>query len=173
MKLKNIEFKAKADDLAFFEEKLRSIEAVFVGSFSQKDTYFNATVGRLKLREYEDYSSLIYYNREDSNASKESEVIYYKHDTDKALLDILKLQMGVKVYVEKVRKLYKVNNVSIHLDTVEGLGTFVEVEACNEGGLYSAEAMEESCSYFYGLFELTAADLIAPSYSDLLLASRQ
>ncbi|MDR0228902.1 MAG: class IV adenylate cyclase [Flavobacteriaceae bacterium] len=172
MKTKNVEFKAKVDDLSFYEEKLKQLGAYCEGSFKQADTYFNAKVGRLKLREYEDYSSLIYYNRENVTSSKESEVIYYKHETNYALLDILKLQLGVKVYVEKVRVIYKVDNVSIHLDTVHGLGTFIEVEAEAKNESYTAAKLEEQCNYYYALFQLTAADLVAPSYSDLLLVAQ-
>ncbi|MDR2222861.1 MAG: class IV adenylate cyclase [Flavobacteriaceae bacterium] len=171
MKTKNVEFKAKAEDLSFFEDKLKAIGAHCEGSFKQADTYFNAKVGRLKLREYEEYSSLIYYNRENVSSSKESEVIYYKHETNYALLEILKLQLGVKVYVEKVRTIYKIANVSVHLDTVQGLGTFIEVEAEAQNESHTNAKLEEQCNYYYNLFELTAADLVAPSYSDLLLAS--
>lgn len=172
MNLKNIEFKAKVNDLNFFEDKLRAVHATFLGTHAQKDTYFNTTIGRLKLREYDGYSALIYYNRDETKRNKLSEVMYYKHETNMALLEILKLQMGVKVCVEKVRKLYKVDNVSIHLDTVKGLGTYIEVEACNDGGKYSDEQLEERCTFYYDFFALEAADLIAPSYSDLILASQ-
>lgn len=168
MELKNVEFKAHAWDLDVLEKRLSILNPVLEGVFKQVDTYYNVPIGRVKLREYDDFSSLIYYNRADGLDAKGADVIYYKHEKDAALGAILELQFGIKVRVSKVRKALKYKNVSIHLDTVEGLGTFVEVEACNVG-VEEGVDLKEQCDEFFKLLELSEDDLIAVSYSDLIL----
>jgi adenylate cyclase class IV len=59
----NFEFKARTDNLDFFEEKLQSLNPLFIGEDHQKDTYFNVTKGRLKLREGTIENALIHYKR--------------------------------------------------------------------------------------------------------------
>ncbi|MDM1380016.1 class IV adenylate cyclase [Myroides marinus] len=168
MELKNVEFKAYAKDLGVLEERLSVLNPILEGVFRQVDTYYNVPLGRVKLREYDDFSSLIYYNRTDGVDAKGSDVIYYKHEKDAALGAILELQFGIKVRVSKVRKVLKYKNVSVHLDTVEGLGTFVEVEACNIGAEQGVD-LKKQCDEFFELLKLKEEDLVAVSYSDLIL----
>lgn len=172
MELKNVEFKARVADLAVMEERLSGLELVLDGVYTQVDTYYNVPIGRVKLREYDTYSSLIYYNRADGIDAKGSDVIYYKHEKNAALGAILELQFGIKVKVSKVRKVLKYKNVSVHLDNVEDLGLFVEVEACSVGAEEGVD-LKAQCDEFFNLLLLTQEDLVAVSYSDLLLAQEK
>ncbi|MCC9043331.1 class IV adenylate cyclase [Myroides sp. M-43] len=168
MELKNVEFKARVADLAVMEDRLSGLGLVLDGVYTQVDTYYNVPIGRVKLREYDSYSSLIYYNRTDGVDAKGSDVIYYKHDKNTALGAILELQFGVKVKVSKVRKVLTYKNVSIHLDNVDGLGLFVEVEACSVGAEEDID-LKAQCDEFFNLLQLKKEDLIAVSYSDLIM----
>ncbi|MDB5200945.1 MAG: adenylate cyclase [Ferruginibacter sp.] len=168
MNIKNVEFKAKVDDLSFYESKLLTLAARFVGTDNQVDTYFNVPVGRLKLREGNIENALINYNREDLSASKESSIILYKHAPDKALKDILSLQLGIKIIVDKSRKIYFIDNVKFHFDVVQNLGTFIEVEAIDETGLVSTEQLKAQCDHYFAFFGLEQSNLVDKSYSDLL-----
>ncbi|MEK6511345.1 class IV adenylate cyclase [Myroides odoratimimus] len=168
MELQNVEFKARVADLDSIEDKLKGLELILDGVYRQVDTYYNVPIGRVKLREYDEYSSLIYYNRVNGEEAKSSDVIYYKHEKDAALGAILELQFGIKVKVSKVRKVLKYKNVSVHLDQVDGLGCFVEVEACNIG-VEEGVDLKQQCDCFFNLMELTKEDLVAVSYSDLIL----
>ncbi|MEK6494481.1 class IV adenylate cyclase [Myroides odoratimimus] len=168
MELQNVEFKACVADLDSIEDKLKGIELVLEGVYRQVDTYYNAPIGRVKLREYGEFSSLIYYDRKNGEEAKSSDVIYYKHENNPALGAILELQFGIKVKVSKIRKVLKYKNVSIHLDQVDGLGCFVEVEACNVGVERGVD-LKQQCDDFFKLMELTKEDLVAVSYSDLIL----
>ncbi|MTG97383.1 class IV adenylate cyclase [Myroides albus] len=170
MEVKNIEFKAKVENLDRLIAIAELSNIKLEGSYKQVDTYYDVPKGRVKLREYGNFSSLIYYNRENTKAVKQSDVIYYQHAPNQALSAILELQFGVKVRVSKVRKIYKVDNVSIHFDQVDGLGCFVEVEACSEENNKTVEDLQKQCDYFFNLFKLTQADLIEQSYSDLVLS---
>src|SRR4249919_3294751 len=95
----NFEFKAKAIDLNALEKKLLTLNPKYIGEDNQVDTYFNVAHGRLKLREGNIENSLIYYERIDTAGAKQSNILLYHHQADKALKDILIKLHGVKVVV--------------------------------------------------------------------------
>ena len=129
MPILNFEFKAKATELDILEKKLLQLNPKFIGEDNQTDTYFNVSKGRLKLREGNIENSLIWYERENTAGAKQSDVLLYKHDPHKTLKDILIKLHGIKVIVTKKRRIYFIDNVKFHFDTIAELGTFIEVEA--------------------------------------------
>lgn len=169
MNTKNIEFKAKVATLAPYEEKLKSLNPLFIGLDHQIDTYFNVPQGRLKLREGNIENTLINYNRADTADAKLSEIILYHHTPDPALKAILALQLGVKAVVDKKRKIYFINNIKFHFDEVVGLGTFIEVEVIDKDGSLNVDDMKRDCDYFFNFFNLSQSQLVDRSYSDLIL----
>lgn len=168
MKIKNVEFKAKVPSLDFYENKLLLLNPEFRGTDHQTDTYFKVPKGRLKLREGNIENALINYDRPDHATSKQSDIILYRHQPDPALKEILTRQFGVKIVVDKIRKIYFINHVKFHFDKVEGLGTFIEVEAIDESGSYTTEQLKEICDHYFTYFELKPENLEKKSYSDLL-----
>jgi adenylate cyclase, class 2 len=166
----NIEFKAKANNIEVLEEKLLALSPIFIGTDHQMDTYFNVQDGRLKLREGNIENALIWYKRADFAGAKQSDIILYKHAPDEALKSILEKVHGVKVVVDKKRKIYFVDNVKFHFDRVEGLGTFVEVEAIDSDGSIGVEKLTEQCNHFAEFFEINKEDFMEVSYSDMLLS---
>lgn len=168
MGIKNYEFKARVDDLSEYENKLLTLDLDFKGTDHQTDTYFNVKKGRLKLREGNIENALIYYDRDDIAGSKKSDVILYKHTPDDALKSILMKQFGIKVIVSKIRRIYFIGNVKFHFDTVEGLGTFIEVEAIDDKGEFSIEQLRSQCDHYLHFFGLKKGQLIDKSYSDML-----
>ena len=77
--------------------------------------------------------------------------------------------MGIKAIVDKRRKIYFINNVKFHFDTVEGLGTFVEVEAIDKDGNIGKEKLQEQCDEYAALLNIAEEDFISVSYSDLIM----
>lgn len=169
----NFEFKAKAADIAALEKKLLTLDPEYIGEDNQVDTYFNVATGRLKLREGNIENSLIYYERSNTAGAKQSDILLYHHSPDKALKDILVKLHGIKVVVDKKRKIYFINNVKFHFDKVEGLGTFVEVEAIDKEGTIGVEKLKDQCSYYATFFNIATSDYIAFSYSDLILEKKK
>jgi adenylate cyclase, class 2 len=165
----NIEFKAKANNIEALEEKLQTLNPRFVGLDHQIDTYYHVPKGRLKLREGTIENALIWYDRSDFAGAKQSDIILYKHAPDDALKSILEKLHGIKVIVDKKRKIYFVDNVKFHFDRVEGLGTFVEVEAIDSDGSIGVEKLSEQCNYYASFFEIAKQDYMEVSYSDMLL----
>jgi len=173
MNVTNFEFKAKVDQLESFEQKLLTLNPRFEGLDHQVDTYFNTKEGRLKLREGNIENSLIHYQRSNSAKAKESKVILYRNVQDKALKQILELHLGVKVVVDKQRKIYFIDHIKFHFDEVKGLGTFLEVEAIDTDGSKDPKDLESQCQHYFRFFQLTKDQLITHSYSDLLLNSNK
>jgi adenylate cyclase class 2 len=169
MNIKNFEFKAKVDNLEKYENKLLTLNPIYKGLDNQIDTYFNVKKGRLKLREGNIENSLINYDRENISGAKLSDIILYKHEPNIALKNILINQLGVKVIVDKKRKIYFIDNVKFHFDNVANLGTFIEVEAIDTEGQHTIEELKEQCNKYYDFFELTDKHNIEKSYSDLIL----
>ena len=165
----NIEFKAKANNIEGLEEKLLSLNPQFIGEDHQKDTYYNVNTGRLKLREGNIENALIWYQREDVGGAKQSDILLYRHAPDDALKNILIKLHGVKIIVDKIRKIYFVENVKFHFDRVEGLGTFVEVEAIDSTGEIGIEKLKEQCNFYINFLEIKAEDFMKKSYSDMMM----
>jgi adenylate cyclase, class 2 len=93
----------------------------------------------------------------------------YKHQPDTALKNILIKQLGIKVVVDKKRKIYFIDNVKFHFDHVENLGTFIEVEAIDHDGSFSTDQLREQCNFYLQYFNIEEPQLVDNSYSDMLL----
>ena len=169
MAILNIEFKAATNKLAALEALLQEQQPLFIGEDHQVDTYFNVVTGRLKLREGDIENTLIRYHRENTAGSKASSVLLYHLQPDPSLKEILIGTLGVKAVVDKRRKIYFIDNVKFHFDTVEGLGTFVEVEAIDKDGTIGVEKLQAQCDHYAAFFNISPKDFIAVSYSDMIL----
>ncbi|HHN47696.1 MAG TPA: CYTH domain-containing protein [Bacteroidales bacterium] len=169
MPIHNFEFKARTNKLSALEEKLLKLNPRFIGLDHQTDTYFNINSGRLKLREGNIENSLIFYERQDLAGAKQSTVLLYQHKHNPNLKEILVKSFGVKTVVEKYRKIYFIDHVKFHFDEVQGLGTFVEVEAIDKTGTTKITELQRQCEYFAEFFQIEAKDYVSKSYSDLMI----
>jgi predicted adenylyl cyclase CyaB len=84
------------------------------------------------------------------------------------LKSILAQALGVDVIVGKKRRIYFIDNVKFHIDEVEALGSFVEIEAIDRDGRIPPEHLRRQCDEYLNLFGIRDEDLISESYSDLL-----
>lgn len=173
MAILNIEFKAKTNKLTEQENLLQKHNPLFIGEDHQVDTYFNLPVSRLKLREGNIENALIHYEREDFAGAKSSHVLLYQHQPDKTLKEILIKTLGIKAVVDKKRKIYFINNVKFHFDTVAGLGTFVEVEAIDKDGTIGKEKLQTQCNEYAALLGIADEDFCSVSYSDMILSNHK
>lgn len=165
----NVEIKARTRDADRIREVLRRKGARYVGLDHQVDTYFKVKRGRLKLREGNIENYLVYYEREDKAGPKESRVTLYRHTPGSNLRDILEKALGVLVVVEKDREIYYIDNIKFHIDRVKGLGGFVEIEAIAPE---KEEKLYKQVQEYMRLFKVGEEDLLAESYSDMLLAGK-
>ena len=165
----NVEIKAKHSDADFVRSWLLNNKAEFKGTDFQTDTYFNVRQGRLKLREGNIENNLIYYERENNTGAKSSNFDLLKTENPVLMKSILEKSMGIKTVVKKKREIYFINNVKFHIDEVEGLGSFVEIEAGNMLEDLPREKLQEQCEFYMKELHIKPEDLIAVSYSDMLL----
>jgi len=164
----NVEIKARCENHDKNRNILKKLNADFRGADHQIDTYFNVPVGRLKLREGSIENHLIYYQRENQDGPKESQVTLFQNDPRSSLKSILQKALEILVSVEKTREIYFLDNVKFHLDSVIELGSFIEIEAIDFDGSTGKDALYQQCERYMSLLEISRDDLISHSYSDLL-----
>jgi homotetrameric cytidine deaminase len=143
---------------------------VEAGVLVQRDTYFAGRDGRLKLRVQQDGERawLIAYRRPDSAEASESAYVLATVGEPDALAEALDAALGTTVIVSKQRRLLLWEGVRIHLDDVDGLGSFVEFEAVlpDAGDLETARA---KVAHLQGSLGIADDALVSVGYADLLL----
>jgi predicted adenylyl cyclase CyaB len=170
MKHLNLEFKARLNDESRVREALKSLDARFIGTDHQIDTYFRVPCGRLKVREGRLENALIFYRRSNVRRARQAAVEMMLLPRRNSLRAILAHVFGTLAVVDKRREIYFVKNVKIHLDRVRRLGKFLEVEAISRTG--DVKKIRSQARQYQELFGITARDIVAESYSDLILAKR-
>jgi predicted adenylyl cyclase CyaB len=164
----NIEIKARArnfSDLARRAEELSNTPAQLI---PQEDTFFNTVRGRLKLRQLApDRGQLVYYERIDASGPKRSDYLLAETADPSALKAALTAALGVRGVIRKMRTLYLVGQTRIHLDEVEGLGNFMELEVVlrPEQSDTEGQAIASDLMTRLGVQE---GDLIEGAYMDIL-----
>jgi predicted adenylyl cyclase CyaB len=170
VKLLNFEFKARLTDEPRVREALKRLGARFIGTDRQIDSYFRVPSGRLKVREGRIENALIFYRRSNVRRARQAAVEMMLLPRRNSLRAILTHALGTLAVVDKRREIYFVKNVKIHLDRVRQLGKFVEVEAISRTS--DVKKIRSQARQFQELFGITAKDIVAESYSDLILAKR-
>ena len=166
----NIEIKARTTRVADIRKYLQENGAACIGTDHQTDTYFNVNNGRLKLREGNIENNLIFYSRAETGGTKQSNVEMMQVADPPVLKNILSKAMNILAVVSKRREIYYIDNVKFHLDTLEGFGEFVEIEACDRFEEIPVEKLKEQCEEYMKLFGVKEEDLIKKSYSDMVMA---
>ena len=164
----NVEIKARVDDRERLAQLAASISGGPPAVLRQEDTFFRVAVGRLKLRRLgAARGELIFYRRPDHPGPKSSNYsISVTSEPDK-LRDVLHDSLGLVGVVIKERWLYLADQTRIHLDRVEGLGDFVELEVVLRPGQLAEEGQAIATDLMRRL-EIHSRDLIAGAYLDLL-----
>lgn len=164
----NIEIKARVKDLSRLRKRVEELSDAPCKEIHQEDTFFYTSRGRLKLRILApDYGELIYYEREDVSGPKPSHYLISPSTDPDSLKTLLASTIGVRGIVKKRRLLYKTGNVRIHIDEVDGLGLFVEIEVV----LGPGQTLEEERAVATELIQklgIEASDLLEEAYIDLL-----
>jgi predicted adenylyl cyclase CyaB len=165
---KNVEIKAKVDHLGDLRMRVEDLSGSQGQTLIQEDTFFVIPGGRLKLRvcKGED-GQLIYYERGDQAEPALSSYIVSETNDPSALKSILSRVLDVRGVVRKVRELYWIGNTRVHLDEVDGLGSFLELEVV----LNPDQGIEEGKATAIALMDrldIKESDLVKTAYIDLL-----
>lgn len=164
----NVEIKARVADLSLICKKVEMFADSGPSVIEQEDTFFVCSNGYLKVRTFsKTEGELIYYERPYSAEPRSSHYIRSKSSDPRSLCDALSSALGIRGIVRKKRTLYITGQTRIHLDDVENLGSFIELEVVlspqqttSEGISIAQEVMEK-----LGIDE---DDLVGKAYIDLL-----
>lgn len=168
---RNVEIKARDVVPERTLEACRKLGAVDCGLLWQRDTYFNASLGRLKLREQRPgRSQLIHYERAEGADQRESRYRILEVGEAEPIRDFLAGSLGVHATVTKRRRLFLWRSVRIHLDDVEGQGKFIEFEAVAPPDS-DLTAEHELITELRTRLAVPDDSLIAESYASLVAAA--
>jgi len=134
----------------------------------QQDIFFRCQGARLKLRIFAvDRGELIRYQRDDVAEVRCSQYSIARTSDPSVLVDILTKTLGQLGTVRKTRTLYRVGQTRIHIDQVEGLGDFLELEVVLRIGQTEMEGkgIAEALLREFGIEQ---KQLIGTAYIDLL-----
>lgn len=165
---RNVEIKARVRDLGTVRRRAEALADAPAVVLEQEDTFFTTPEGRLKLRVFPDgEGELIAYRRPDVTGPKTSEYFIYRTPRSRELAAVLEKALGMRGVVRKRRLLYLVGPTRIHLDDVEGLGVFLELEVVLAEGQAEAEG-EAIARRLLADLGLRDEDRVAEAYIDLL-----
>ncbi|HWW07233.1 class IV adenylate cyclase [Collimonas sp.] len=168
----NIEIKARIDITPALITKVAAIADQGPIEIAQDDAFFGCANGRLKLRAFGNGScQLIFYRRSDRDGPKESFYLISNSSEPDLLREVLSAAHGRVGRVVKQRTLYLAGRTRIHLDRVEGLGDFLELEVVLGDG-ESAEAGVDEAHALMAKIGIEATQLIEGAYVDLLTPQR-
>jgi predicted adenylyl cyclase CyaB len=165
--MQNLEAKFKLYDLERARKQAEAIKYQFKATLAQRDTFFRVKEGKLKLREEESAAWMIFYGREDSDDLKLSSYEIIPIAEPEKTRAMMTQALGTIATVRKTRILMMRDNVRLHLDLVDGLGEFGEVEAVlgEDGDLESSRpAVDE----LLRTLDVNRKNLIAASYFEML-----
>lgn len=166
----NVELKARDPDPPATLARCLELGAEDRGVLVQKDTYYAGRRGRLKLREHAPGDAeLIAYRRADTTEPEPSAYVLAAVGDAGALDSVLGSALGTVVVVAKQRRLLLWEHVRIHLDEVEGLGTFVELEALIDPDLSDQDMARAKVERLRSELAIEDGSLVAVGYADLLL----
>ena len=164
----NIEIKAKLRDREGVERLVRACADHGPELIVQEDVFFPCENGRLKLRSFsKDRGELIYYRRLDTEGPTGSEFFKAPTSDPEAMTMALSAALGTTGVVVKRRTLYLIGQTRVHLDEVEGLGHYLELEVV----LKPNQSTEEGTAIAQELratLGIEPEDLVAKAYIDLM-----
>ncbi|RFF31291.1 class IV adenylate cyclase [Wenzhouxiangella sediminis] len=165
---RNIEIKARVADPEVMAERAARIADEGPWAIEQDDTFFACRDGRLKLRDFGNGSGeLIFYRRPDQAGPGQSEYRITPTEDPDGLRAVLTDALGTTGRVRKRRILYLADRTRIHLDHVEGLGDFLELEVVLADG-ESSRLGEADAQVLMERLHIADDDLVEVAYVDLL-----
>jgi predicted adenylyl cyclase CyaB len=165
--MRNLEIKAGLASLAAVRRRLRQMRGAARQTLvTQTDWYFRVPAGRLKLRHVTGRrdGELIAYLRPDRRSARTSSFQRLPTPDAAGTRRLLERMLGGRACVRKRREVWLYRNARIHLDAVEGLGRFIEIEVVVTEGMSQARALMKELRDALGI---RADALIAGSYAEL------
>ena len=167
---RNVEIKARVADLAALAARAAAIADSGPVEIAQDDTFFRCDNGRLKLRVFDNgHGELIFYRRPDAGGPKVSFYVLSPTAAPDTLREALTLANGQEGRVVKHRTLFLVGRTRVHLDRVQGLGDFMELEVVLGENESTDDGVREAHELMARL-QVPPDCLVQGAYHDLLRA---
>ena len=166
----NVEFKAELRDLGLAQSICKAMGATHAELLEQTDTYYKVPSGRLKRREQSGHETeYIFYDRADKAEARLSHYVIY--DEPSARQRFGSDSLPVLVVVRKKRIVYLIEQVRIHLDTVDHLGTFLEIEAVVSRA-HNVRMCHEKVEQIRSKLKPALGEMLSTSYADMLMSEQ-
>ena len=169
---RNIEIKARVPNIKEVASRAAAIADTGPFELEQDDTFFPCESGRLKLRAFSsDSGELMFYRRPDQQGPKESFYLLSPTSAPETLRQTLSLAYGQAGRVRKHRTLFMIGRTRVHLDRVQDLGHFLELEVVLSDG-ESAELGIREAHELMAKLGVDPSQLVDGAYVDLLAQKR-
>ena len=167
----NVEIKARVSDPSRLARVASRLSDAGHRRIRQEDFFFESPRGRLKLRCFPDgRGELIYYERSDRSGPTTSSYVVVETPEALAMRQLLERLLESRGVVRKTRDLYLSGQTRIHLDEVERLGHFVELEVVLRDGQSESDGVLVA-EHLMRALGIRDQDLVAGAYIDLLEAA--
>lgn len=125
--LQNVDFKCELRDPGLARLALKRFNSILAATVSHRDTFFRVPDGRLMRREAEgEPVEYVLYHRVDRPIPTISRFTILSEDEARLRLGAADPPVWVEVW--KQREIWLLQNARVHLDQVEGLGWFMEID---------------------------------------------
>ena len=164
---KDFTLKACLKNRIIVEQKLLDLGAIFQGEDYQQDYYFRVSNGKLKYRKGTLGTLITHYER--FSIDKIEKTTVYRYDVNPSEEEVQKLYDRFDLIGElhKIRSLYQMNNLTIHLDKLENGEEFIEVEAKDFEDLYSELELQNQCQQIFENIGISKDELLTTGYIQL------
>lgn len=167
----DITIKARCHEPVKVERILLDHDASYIGLDVQTDTYYATDYGKLKHRQGNIENVLIHYHRKTADEAKQTEVLLYLKNPAPETVQQICGEQQVLAQVKKLRKIFFIEKVKFHLDYLEPIGHFVEIEAIDLDGTLGLTTLKQQCSYYKELLQIEDSAIVTSSYTDLIYNS--
>ena len=160
----DVTLKARVSNVGQMGVQLADLGAMFIGEDQQHDTYFTCTVGKLKFRKGTLGTLITHYERIGMDSAEKTHV--YRYDINPSEEEVQQLYAMHEVIGEthKIRKLYQLGNVSIHLDLLPSGENFIEVEAKDYAEEFSFVELQAQCQSLFEQLGINPVDVLQTGY---------
>jgi adenylate cyclase, class 2 len=164
---KDFTLKATLASSMEMEKTLHKLGAKYLGADRQTDTYFNTPKGKLKLRQGTIENLITHYERIVENRVERTKV--YRYDLNPSKAEIAKIHNDHEVIgiIEKERKIYFLDHIKIHLDSMKDGKTFIEIEAIDRNGSIPSDELRQQCMDVKEKLQIGDRDLIKTGYLEM------
>lgn len=168
---RNVEIKARLENVSDVRNLAERMADVGPFEILQDDTFFACDQGRLKLRVIDDsQGELIFYRRDNRLGPKESFYLRTQISDPAATRELMTVAYGKTGRVRKQRTVFITGRTRIHLDIVESLGHYLELEVVLTDGESVEDGTLEANQVMLAL-GIQAAQLVEDAYVDLIVSS--